>query len=338
MDNLTHTLTGIAISYAGFNRKTRYATLAIVIGANLPDGDIVASIWGNATYLKYHRGISHSIPGAVVLGLALAGAVYLLGRRSLPKKSGPALKGGWLVFACLAATGSHLLLDLTNSYGIRLLLPFNSHWYAWDIESIIDPLLWFILAAGLGLSFLFRLITEEVGARKTDFRPGAITALCAMVSLWGLRGIAHRRALNLLAEYDYHQKAPERLGAFPSPFNPFEWTGVVETESAYYVLPINLFGENLDLDAARVFPQLESSPELQAALRTRTAQIFMDFARFPLARSMPADEGGSTVMIRDLRYQPADFKEGGFAVKIELDKQLNVRSEAFSFSGRFRNN
>ena len=81
MDNLTHTLTGFAISYAGLNRKTRYATLALVIGANLPDIDLVSRFWGSATYLKYHRGITHAIVGVTLLALLLAATVYLLGKR-----------------------------------------------------------------------------------------------------------------------------------------------------------------------------------------------------------------------------------------------------------------
>src|SRR5207244_8174094 len=66
MDNLTHTLTGVALSQAGLNRKTRYATLALVIGSNLPDVDIVTRLAGSATYLKYHRGITHSVLGVTM--------------------------------------------------------------------------------------------------------------------------------------------------------------------------------------------------------------------------------------------------------------------------------
>ena len=335
MDNLTHTFAGLAISYAGFNRKTRYATLAIVIGANLPDIDFVTRLWGSSTYLEYHRGITHSLLGVTVLAVLLAAVVYFFGKKRPLPKSAPPLNGRWLFMACWIATASHLLLDLTNSYGVRVFLPFSSHWYAWDIEPIFDPLLWAVLIAGLGLPFLFRLITEEVGARKTDYRLGAILSLCAVAALWGMRDLAHRRAVNMLDVRTYRGEDPQRLGAFPSQGNPFAWKGVVETGSAYYILPVDVLRSNVDLQDARFFRKPEQSPPLQAALKTRTATLFMNFARFPWAEVIP-NENGPTVIIRDLRYQSANFHRGGFAVRIELDQELHVRSEAFSFTGKFQ--
>lgn len=335
MDNLTHTLTGIAISQAGFNRKTRYATLALVIGSNLPDIDLVSGFWGSVTYLEHHRGITHSIIGVAALGMALAAGIYLLGKRARPKATGPPLDGRWLLLACCAATGSHLLFDFTNSYGVRPFLPFSGQWYAWGIEPIVDPLLWLALIAGLGLPALFRLITEEVGARKTGFQTGAIFSLCAIVALWGLRDFSHRRALNMLDSVRYHQANPQRLGAFPSFTSPLEWTGVVETSGAYYVLPVNTISAGVDPAGSRVFHKPEPSAALKTAMETRTARVFMGFARFPWSEVIPTEDG-VTITVRDLRFQPANARRGGFAIRIKLDQQLHVLSQEFDFSGRFR--
>ena len=334
MDNLTHTLTGIAISQAGFNRKTRYATLALVIGSNLPDIDSVSGFWGSVTYLEHHRGITHSIIGVATLGIALAAGIYLLGKRARPKATGPPLDGRWLLLACCVATGSHLLFDFTNSYGVRPFLPFSGQWYAWGIEPIVDPLLWLALIAGLGLPALFRLITEEVGARKTGFQTGAIFSLCAIVALWGLRDFSHRRALNMLDSIRYHQTDAQRLGAFPTFTNPFDWTGVVETSGAFYVLPVSTLSASLELANARVFHKPGPSAALKTALETRTARVFMDFARFPWPEVIPT-ESGITVIVRDLRFQSANSRGGGFAIRIKLDQQLHVLSQEFDFSGRF---
>ncbi|HKT12615.1 MAG TPA: metal-dependent hydrolase [Terriglobia bacterium] len=335
MDNITHTLTGIAISQAGFNRKTRFATLALVIGSNLPDIDSLSGFWGGVTYLEHHRGITHSIIGVAALGIALAAGTYFLGERVRPKTTGPPLDGRWLLLACCVATGIHLLLDSTNSYGIRPFLPFSAHWYAWGIEPIIDPLLWLILTAGLGLSALFRLITEEVGARKTGFQTGALFSLCAIVAVWGLRDFSHRRALNMLDSVRYYQAEPQKLGAFPSFANPFEWTGVVETSAAFYVLSVNTLSAEIEPADATVFHKAEPSAALKTALETRTARVFMDFARFPWAEVIPTEKG-AMVTVRDLRFQPAGERPGGFAIRVILDQQLHVLSQAFDFSGRFR--
>lgn len=335
MDNLTHTLTGIAISQAGFNRKTGYATLSLLIGSNLPDIDSVSGFWGNVTYLEHHRGITHSIIGVAALGIALAASIYLVGKKARPKATGPPLNGRWLLLACCVATGTHLLLDFTNSYGIRPFLPFSGRWYACDIEPIVDPLFWLALLAGLGLPVLFRLVTEEVGARKTGFKTSAIISLCAVVALWGLRDFSHRRALNMLDSVRYHQSNPQRLGAFPNFINPFAWTGVVETSGAYYVLPVDTLSASLDLANARVFHKPEPSAALKTALETRTAQVFMDFARFPWSEVVPTEKG-VTVTVLDLRFQPANAGRGGFAIRMQLDHQLHILSQEFDFSGRFR--
>lgn len=335
MDNLTHTLTGFAISYAGLNRKTRYSTLATVIGVNLPDIDIVSRAWGKVTYLQDHRGITHSIIGVIVLGALLAAAVYFLGKRARPAKSGPLLNGRWLLVACWIATASNLLLDLTNSYGARPFLPFSGRWYAWDIVPVVDPIILAILIAGLALPALFRLISEEVGARKTGFQKGAILSLCAMVAFWGLREISHRRALNMLNEVSYHQQNPLRIAAFPGFANPFDWTGVVETSGSFYVLPVDVLSGRVAMRDARLFRKAEPSPALKKAMSTRTAKVFVNFARFPWAEVVPTEEG-PTVLVRDLRFQPVGYRNGAFAIRIQLTKSLQVRSQEFSYTGNFQ--
>jgi inner membrane protein len=334
MDNLTHTLTSVALSQAGLNRKTRFATLALVIGANLPDLDIVARLGGSATYLQYHRGITHSILGAVVLSVLLAGTIYYLGRSAKPpkKRDTPPLRPCWLLGICLVAVASHILLDLTNSFGVRVLIPFGGRWYAWDILYIIDPVLLALLTAGLALPAIFRLVSEEVGARKPGFQRGAIFSLCCLVLLCGLRGFAHRRALGMLESHTYGGETPRRLGAFPSPADPFSWTGVVETDSAFHVLQVNAREDDVDAEHTVVFRKLEPSAILDSAMKARTAVIFADFARF-LWRQAEETEDGYDVTLHDLRFYSRGGWHPPFVVNIHLDKSLRVRSESFDFLG-----
>ena len=330
MDNLTHTLTALAMSQAGLNRKTRFATLALIVGANLPDIDMVTRVQGSATYLKYHRGITHSILGVTVLAALLAWALYGLGRRARPKPELP-LNARWLLLAAWLGTASHLLMDFTNDYGVRPFLPFSGRWYAWDIMFILDPLLLALLAVGLGLPALLRLVSEEVGGKKARPRWGGVLSLCALVSLWGLRDFAHRRVLGMLESHTYSQQNTLGLGAFPSPANPFEWTGVAETESTFNVVPANALENDVDLDSQRVFHKPEPSPALDAALKTRTAHIFADFARFPWSEVLEREDG-YTVNILDLRFFNAFAGRRSFVVEVELDKDLRERFESFSFS------
>src|ERR671919_620239 len=49
MDNLSHTLVGAALGKAGLQKRTPLATAALLIGANLPDVDVLAYAWGAET-------------------------------------------------------------------------------------------------------------------------------------------------------------------------------------------------------------------------------------------------------------------------------------------------
>lgn len=329
MDNLTHTLTGIALSQAGLNRKTRFATLALVLGANAPDADLVSGFRGSISYLEYHRGITHSLVGVTVLAAVLTALIYLVGRKVNPKPSGPPLDARWLFAACWIATLSHLLLDLTNQYGVRPLLPFSGRWYAWDIMPIFDPLLWLIFALGLGMPFLMRLVSEEVGANRPGYRRGAVLALVGMLLLWGLRDANHRRVLDELASNNYGQEPPLRLGAFPT-LNPFDWSCVVETDSAFHTLPASGLAAGVDAEHGQIFHKPDPSPALDAAARSHVGRIFLDFARFPWSE-VEEGEDGYTVRIRDLRFDGGSL--GAFVATMDLDRSLAVRDQRFSFMG-----
>lgn len=332
MDNVTHTLTGLAISYAGFNRKTRYATAAILIGANLPDIDIISAFTGSANYLKYHRGPTHSLLGITVLAFLLWAAFCYLNRKSPPRKKGVPFNARWLLLGCWTATASHMILDLTNSYGVRVFWPFSNHWYAWDLEFIVDPVLLALIIAALALPALLRLISEEVGAGKSGFQRGAITALCLMVGLWGVRLFAHQRALNMMASRTFQEENPTQMAAFPTPLNPFHWTGEVETKSAIDLFPVDALSKEIDMDDVNTFGKPVFSPALAAAQNAPLAKVFLDFARFPWARVRESGDGWE-VEIRDLRFVSAKSPTGGFVATINLDRQLHVLSQSFSFTG-----
>jgi inner membrane protein len=153
MDNLTHSLVGLAAAKAGLEKLSPGATTLCVLAANSPDADIVALIFGGRwALLQHHRGISHSIVGAFALALALPLIFYLgdwLLARLRQRRRSIRLPG--LLLASLVATATHPFLDWTNNYGVRFLLPWNPKWFYGDFVFIIDPFLWIILG---GAAFL----------------------------------------------------------------------------------------------------------------------------------------------------------------------------------------
>jgi inner membrane protein len=334
MDNLTHTLTGIALGQAGLKHKTRYAMLALIIASNLPDADIMRATRGSVDYLAYHRGITHSLLGLTGLAVILAAAIFFLGRKAVPKKHAPPVSLKWLFLICWIATACHVLMDFTNQYGVRLFLPFSDRWVAWDIMPIVGPYLLFLLIVGLGFPAILKLVTEEVGAGKSASKTaqkGAIISLCAMVALWGLHDFSHRRALGMLNARLYGEEIPLRSGAFPSPLNPFQWNGVVETASSYYLLDVDALMSNIDTQNATRLYKPAPSPALVAAKKSRAARIFLDFARFPLATVRTSHDEGFEVYLRDLRFATPGSHIWRFVMEIDLDSRLQVRGQSFSF-------
>jgi inner membrane protein len=146
MDNLTHSLVGLALSKSGLERLSPYATAVCILGANAPDADIVALIAGRWFYLEHHRGITHSIVGIIVLSIAIP-LLFWLGDGAIAawRKREPQAKLGGLLLASFIATASHPIMDWTNNYGIRPFLPFNNKWYYGDLVFIMDPWLWLVL-------------------------------------------------------------------------------------------------------------------------------------------------------------------------------------------------
>ena len=153
MDNLTHSLVGLAAAKAGFEKLSPRATAVCFIAASLPDSDIAFLIAGGRwQFLQHHRGVTHSIVGTLTLAVILALLFYLAGYVSARKQSRPnAIKLKGLLVASLITAATHPFMDWSNNYGIRLLLPWSSQWYYGDFIFIVDPFLWILFG---GAAFL----------------------------------------------------------------------------------------------------------------------------------------------------------------------------------------
>jgi inner membrane protein len=149
MENLAHTLFGLALAKAGLERTTPLATTALVISSNLPDIDVVVFARGITSYLEHHRGLTHSLFGLALLAGVLA---FLLtyfdrkfGQRRDPFRR--PVRPVRLFAVSLVGGLGHLFLDFTNTYGVRPLLPFSRRWYYGDLAFVVDPWLWLILGS-----------------------------------------------------------------------------------------------------------------------------------------------------------------------------------------------
>ena len=111
-------------------------------------------------------------------------ASFLVAASTDQVKSRPPLRWGYLYWLALLAALSHLLLDYTTAYGIRLFEPFDWRWYSWDIVFIIEPVILLVLILGLVMPALFGLINQEIGARSKGPRGRAGRFLRWCASCW----------------------------------------------------------------------------------------------------------------------------------------------------------
>ena len=330
MEPITHFLTGACIGRAGLNRKTACATLAAVLAAEAADIDIFWAIAGPVEELKRHRGITHTLIAAPVVAGVVVGAVWVWHswrerrrhRRALAQgKAAPTVQRihlGWLYLTALIAALSHLLLDWTNSYGLRPFFPFNPRWYAGSFVFIIEPVLWALLLGAMILPWLLGLADSEIGARRKPFRSRgwAIVALCCMVVLWCWRWAEQAQARAMLENTQVTLTPAKRFVLEPYPVNPFRWHAIFETDDLYQTGEINTHTGEIVSDPQRdAIYKPSDTPAVEVAKQTRLGKVYLDWGSWAVVRDLgqhpvagvappdlPPGRQWTTVEFSDLRF------------------------------------
>jgi inner membrane protein len=310
------------LARAGVGRGIPRAGLLLMFAANAPDMDIVSWFGGSLAYLEYHRWVTHSLVAAPVLSAVAVLLVWLFVRgRPFP----------WVraVIAALIGVSSHLFMDWTNVYGIRLLLPFSPDWLRLDITPIIDPWIWAALLLAIVAPALAKLVSSEIGAKSGTGRGWAIFALLVVGGYEYARYLAHDRALAVLNARIYEGSVSTRVAAFPTFWSPLHWQGVVETDDAYRVFTLNL-SEAFNPSAGRVLFKAQPNEAMVSASKTLAFQRFLAYSSFPLWRTMPVldPDGGTEVDLMDIRF--GDPERSGFVTAAVVDRSNRVVRSGFS--------
>jgi inner membrane protein len=317
MDNLTHSLTGLMLSRTGLNRFYPRSTLVLVLAANVPDIDFVAIARGPLYYFEQHRGITHSIAAAPLMALLpvlVAGAI------------GKTMRG-WAVAWCLSLIGvaSHLLLDWTNAYGIRLLFPFSAQWFHLDLINLFDLIIWAVLLLGWLGPMLGKLVSGEIGAPSGSGRGLAIFALAFFLIYDFGRFLAHQRAIEILNSREYRDGPPVRVAAFPTgAVSPLEWQGWIERPEFVMNFMLNV-ATQFDPAAGKIIFKQPPTPAMQAARQAYPMAVFLGFAQYQLWSETPVDhpEGAHDVEVGDWRFP--------FVAQAIVDSSNHVISSTFRY-------
>ena len=324
MDNLTHSLVGLFLARAGFRHLTPRGTAIMVLAANAPDFDAVSWFFGPTAYIHYHRNITHSLIAIPFMAIIAVALVRLFGRK----------KVRWLRAIAIAtlAVISHISLDLTNVYGVRLLLPFSGQWFHWDLTSVIDFTIWAILLLGVAAPALGRLVGSEIGIKSKDAGNAgwAVIALLLLAAYDYGRSIAHARAVSDMDSAVYNGLAPRRAGAFPSQ-NPLQWTGIAELYNAFVEVPVDLRQGFHPAQDSETFYKPPRTPAVDAALQTFPFQRLLEFVQWPLWMVEPAPDldRATRVVLLDLRFGTP--RQAGFAASAIVNERNQVLSSTFGF-------
>ncbi len=296
MDNLAHTLAGLALAEAGLRRAAPRATITLAIGANLPDIDALIHFVGDGLdALAFRRGWTHGVLAMLVLPLLLTACVWgweaVVRRRAGASSEIGEVGARRLLIVAAIGIWSHPLLDLLNVYGVRLLMPFSDRWYYGDALFIIDPWMWLLL----GGSVVFARRARGRSRVRAERAPrAAIAVLAAYAAAMAVVGSAGARRV---------ANGADRVMAAPVAVTPFT-RYVVRDLGDRYERGMLALGRSATYASLGELPSGRGTPVAAAAARTAEGGKFLSWSRFP--RFVAQSSGDSvSVRISDMRYEDA---------------------------------
>ncbi len=149
MDPVTHVASGILVGQAVRGRfpPGRWLIFFTALAAWIPDIDNVVTFLGPEAYMRYHRGLTHSILGGAVLAALLAAAFRPLCRAA------PFFKVFALAYGCILL---HDVLDVITTYGTQIFLPFSDARIGLPAVFIVDPIYTGVMLVAVVLGFVLK--------------------------------------------------------------------------------------------------------------------------------------------------------------------------------------
>lgn len=185
----------------------------------------------------------------------------------------------------------------------------------------------FVIGVWIAAIVIF-VVLFMIGAGRRWGNKVAFAAIALALVYWGFLGYAHSRALAKGHMVAARLVAPDgetlsRLAAMPTLADPLHWDCVFETERATYRFRLSLLGFG-NSPSSRVVryekPSGELAEVMQSVSQQRPAQVFLGFARFPVAQL--ADPNCTTqtlVQLADLRYTEPGRSRGSFALELPVE-------------------
>lgn len=304
MDPFTHTMAGAVMARVGGDRRTPLAAATLMLAANAPDIDIFSAATGNTFgSLAFRRGWTHGPFALLLLPFVITFAILVwdaLVRRDRDPSKTP-VNAKWIFVLSIIGVLSHPALDWLNTYGIRLLMPFNQTWFHGDAVFIVDPYWWALLGGTLILA-----------RRKASLRTVRIAALVALAYPLMLLGLSWQ-GKRLAREVATEQGIPQTNVLYqPLPGTPFKAMLILRTDVAYHFGTLHwLPTPDVRLDG-EVIPRGDwSNPRVVVAKLDPAVRDYLVWSSYPWVEiDTTAADGSATVVFGDARFPPG-IRAGG---------------------------
>lgn len=305
MDTGTHLVIGLGLAglahvdpvVASDPAVATAVLVGTVVGSQAPDFDTVLRLRGNATYIKNHRGMSHSLPAIAIWTLLITGGLALFFDRL------PIATALLWVFIAVAF---HVFTDLFNTYGTQAGRPFTKKWISWNIIHIFDPVIF--------ISHVLAIFLWSVHLAEPEVLFPLLYAFLALYYVW--RTWVHYRLESTMHRTDPKYVEGDKYTFIPT-VNLHHWQVVKSQANGSYMLGEYKNGSLQWIDRVHC----DVHPAVDASKKHPNIASFLYFTSFACA-DVKEHEWGFEVRWMDVRYRHR--KQYPFVAVLLMDRQYQT--------------
>lgn len=303
MDTGTHFAMGVALGGiatldpAVANDPILFEAVFIgtIIGSQAPDIDTIFKLHNNATYIRSHRGFSHSLPAIFGWSLLISTIIMLFMAE---------ISFFHLWKWTLIAVSFHVFVDLFNAYGTQALRPFSNKWIAFDLIHTFDPFIFFMHLVGI-CGWLLGLSSGYLWL-----------AIYFIILIYYWQRYMDRLAIVKKIHHNFPDA--KKITTSPTTKQHF-WRVAFMTETSFYVGTVK-HGKLRIVDQFKREP-LPDIPIIELAKQDKNIAAFLSFS--PIYRWQISEYPHYTeVRLIDLRYRKKDHYP--FVAIVKIDQQQNI--------------
>ncbi|HHU62894.1 MAG TPA: metal-dependent hydrolase [Clostridiales bacterium] len=276
MDPVSHGIVGAAIgslSGGSLNLSNPYL-VGSVIGAVIPDGDIILRLKGNYSYLKNHRGASHSLFGLAVISALLTCVLIKI-------YSGYNFIS--LMFWVFMGGLSHSLTDMLNSYGVQLFWPKTKKKFSLSLLMLVDlPL--------IICSILVIIYRHNI--------KGIYIIIACFIAYLIIRALMRFKAISLIRKNIQGKYSIIKVNILPSITGFFRWDFIVWTPDLNITGTVNIINSKVVIRDK--LKKIEKDLE-KKFMHSPAGKFFKEFTPIYHVECQELDRG-YWVKYTDLRY------------------------------------